>query len=187
MTSQEKNRKKFTVLFSEQMVQSAVARMAERISADCTGQDIVVIGILTGAFMFTADLARRLTVPASVDFIRASSYGSGTSSSGTVTIMQDIAIDIRGKQVLLLDSIIDTGTTLDRIAAHLQKKEPAAVRIAALLDKRGRRKISIPILYWGFTIGNEFVVGYGMDFQGACRCLPYIAVLPEPSKSMKSK
>jgi len=142
------------------------------------------VGLLKGSFIFASDLLRRLLVPYTIEFIAVSSY-EGTESSGNVKVKMDLNSDPIGKHVLVLEDLIDTGITLKWIKEHIASKSPASVRIACLLDKKERRKAEVLIDYCGWTCPDEFVVGYGMDFNGGYRCLPYVAVL-KPEAYAKS-
>lgn len=165
-------------LLTSEAIYSKVIELADRISSDYQGKEILAIGVLKGAFIFYADLIRALKVPVKVDFIIASSY-HGTDSSGEVKIKQEALEDIAGKDVLLIDDIIDTGTSLAYLRKLLLSKSPASLKICVLLDKKERRVVDVPIDYIGFEIPNEFVVGYGLDCDGRYRNLPYIAILKE--------
>jgi hypoxanthine phosphoribosyltransferase len=165
------------VLFDEQTIAQRVNVLASQISCDHRGKELVLICVLKGAALFTADLARRLTVPAKLDFVQAASYGSGTAPSGTVTIRKDIDITIEGKHVVIVDGIIDSGRTLDRLIRRYRELRPAGLKVAVLLNKQSRRAVDVPIDYSGFEIPDRFVVGYGMDSAEQYRNLPYIAAV----------
>ena len=165
------------ILFDEQIIAGKVRELAARISHDYAGKELVIIGILKGAVMFTADLMRCISLPATVEFIQATSYGSGTISSRAVAVKKDLNTDIKGKHVLLVDTIIDTGETMDCLMKKFSKKGPASLKAAALLDKRCRRIVEVPVAYRGFEIPDKFVVGYGMDLAEQYRNLPYIAAI----------
>jgi hypoxanthine phosphoribosyltransferase len=162
-------------LLSAEQIQEKVGELARRISEDYAGKEILAVGILKGSFMFFADLIRSIQVPVSIDFLLATSYIK-TASSGSVTVHYDIREEVDGKHVLLIDDIIDTGISLSQIREQVLAKKPASLRICALLDKKERRVIDTPIDYVGFEIPNQFVVGYGLDFENQYRNLPYIAV-----------
>lgn len=162
-------------LLSTEQIQEKVEELARRISEDYAGKEILAVGILKGSFMFFADLIRSIQVPVSIDFLLATSYIK-TASSGSVTVHYDIREEVQGKHVLLIDDIIDTGISLSQIREQVLAKKPASLRICALLDKKERRVIDTPIDYVGFQIPNQFVVGYGLDFENQYRNLPYIAV-----------
>ena len=165
------------ILFDEQAIERKVAELAAQISHDYGGKELVLVCILKGAALFTADLSRHLTIPAALDFVHVSSYGSATVSAGTITVNKDIDMDIRGKHVLLADGIIDTGNTMDFLLKRYRERGPASLKVAVLLDKHSRRTAAVHLDYRGFEIPDEFVVGYGMDCREKHRNLPYIAVL----------
>ncbi|RMG03797.1 MAG: hypoxanthine phosphoribosyltransferase [Nitrospirae bacterium] len=162
-------------LLGEQEIQKKVKELAESISEDFSEKEIVAIGILKGAFMFYADLIRQIRVPVTVDFILASSYLK-TETTGEVKIHADIREDIKGRDVLLVEDIVDTGITLNHLRERLLQRAPSTLKICALLDKKERRMVDVPIDYVGFEIPDEYVVGYGLDFDGKYRNMPYIAV-----------
>jgi hypoxanthine phosphoribosyltransferase len=168
------------VLLSKEEISSRVAEMAEEISRDYQGRELVLVGILKGAFVFLADLARRLRVPVEIDFVAVSSYGSDTESSGVVRIIKDLDLDIEGKHVLLVEDIVDTGLTLRYLTGMLRERGPASVEICALLNKPDARKVEIEVKYRGFEVPPLFVVGYGLDYAERYRQLPYVGVLEEP-------
>lgn len=165
------------ILFNEQAIEQKVAELAGRISHDYAGKELVLVCILKGAAIFAADLSRQLTVPVALDFVHVSSYGSATVSSRTMTVKKDIDIDIRGKNVLLVDGIVDTGDTVKYLAERYGERGPASIKVAALLDKRSRRTADVRLDYRGFEIPDVFVVGYGMDCGEKYRNLPYIAAI----------
>ncbi|MEO0130363.1 MAG: hypoxanthine phosphoribosyltransferase [candidate division WOR-3 bacterium] len=164
-------------LIDEEDIKKKVKELAERISQDYYNKDLVLIGILKGAFVFLADLMRNLTIPCKCDFIKVSSYGKGTESSGIVKIVADIFMTIQDKDILLVEDIVDTGLTLKYLIDYLSLKKPKTIKICALLDKPERHKIEVPIDYLGFTIPNKFVVGYGIDYDEKFRYLPYIGYI----------
>ena len=165
------------ILFDGQTIEQKVAELAAQISHDYAGKELVLICILKGAAIFAADLSRHVTIPVVLDFVQAASYGDSMLSSRSVTLKKDIDTDLRGRHVLLVDSIVDTGSTLHFLLNRLQERGPASIRVAALLDKRSRRTVDVPLDYRGFEIPDRFVVGYGMDFGEKYRNLPYIASL----------
>lgn len=165
------------ILISEEDIRSRVKVMAEQINKAYAGKDLVVIGILRGSVIFLADLVRQLDIPVSFDFMAVSSYGSSTESSGIVRINYDIKTDIRGRDVLIVEDIIDTGRTLHHLVELLISKQPASLKIATLLDKPDRRQVPVDVDFIGFTIPDEFVVGYGLDYANKYRNLPFIAIL----------
>lgn len=162
-------------LLTIEQIHERVEKMAERISNDYYGKEIIAVGILKGSFMFFADLVRALKIPVTVDFIVASSYLKSTST-GEVKIHYDIREDILNKHVLLIDDIIDTGISLNYIRERILSKGPASLKTCILLDKRERRIVDVPVDYLGFEVPNEFLVGYGLDYDNRYRNLPYIAI-----------
>ena len=165
------------MLVSEGQIAARVAELGQALARDYAQANPVLVGVLQGAVPFVADLMRGLPIDLTVDFLRASSYGSGTSSSGTVRLVADLAVDIADRHVLLVDDIVDTGHTLAALKRELEARRPRSVRTCVLLDKTGRRQIEVTIDYVGFTIPNVFVVGYGLDYDGLYRNLPYVAML----------
>jgi hypoxanthine phosphoribosyltransferase len=162
-------------LLTIEQINEKVLRLAERISNDYYGKEIIAVGILKGSFMFFADLVRALKIPVTVDFIIASSYLKSTST-GEVKIHYDIREDISNRHVILIDDIIDTGISLNYIRERILSKGPASLKTCILLNKRERRIVDVPIDYLGFEVPNEFLVGYGLDYDNKYRNLPYIAV-----------
>jgi hypoxanthine phosphoribosyltransferase len=165
------------ILFDEQTIARKVKELADRISKDYAGKDLVLVCILKGAVVFMADLMRCLTMPVVIDFIRAKSYGVSTVPSRNIVITKDIETDIMGKHVLLVDTIIDTGETLDCLFKKLREKGPASLEAVVLVDKKPRRTVEVPLAYRGFEIPDTFVVGYGVDCAEQYRNLPYIAAI----------
>ena len=165
------------MLFDEQTIAKKVKELADRISADYIGKDLVLICILKGAVVFMADLMRRISMPVMVDFVRAASYGVSTEPSRNIVITKDIETDIKGKHVLLVDTIIDTGETLYCLLEKMKGKGPASLDAVVLLDKKPRRTVEVALAYKGFEIPDVFVVGYGVDCAEQYRNLPYIAVV----------
>jgi hypoxanthine phosphoribosyltransferase len=161
---------------SARRLQSRVRALGRAIRADYAGRDLVLVGILKGSFVFMADLARAIRLPLTCDFMRVSSY-SGTRSTGKIRMEFDLSHPIRGKDVLLVEDIVDTGWTLDHVLRQLRRKKPSSLRLAALLHKPDRMRVQVPIDYLGFRIPDRFVVGYGLDFDGRYRNLPHLAVL----------
>jgi hypoxanthine phosphoribosyltransferase len=170
------------LLLSEKEIQSQVGTLARKISRDFSGREVLLIGVLKGAFIFMADLARKMTTPVKMDFIRLASYGSETQSSGKVKITKDLEIPLRGKDVLVVEDIIDTGITLRHLLKRLQARRPRSLKVVALLDKPGRRKVDLQADYVGFQIENHFVVGYGLDCAEEYRNLRGIYVLEKNSE-----
>ena len=166
------------ILIDEQVLQSRILELAMEIEAHYRDvEDLLLICVLKGAFMFLADLSRALKRPHQLDFMGVSSYGAGTESSGAVQILLDLKQDIGNQHVLIVEDIIDSGRTLDYMRRNLMARSPASLRIVTLLDKPERREVDVPVDYTGFDIPNEFVVGYGLDFAEIYRNLPYIAIL----------
>jgi hypoxanthine phosphoribosyltransferase len=163
------------VLIPPGRLQQRVAELAAEIEADYAGQPLVLVGVLRGVICFMADLMRLLHLHTDIDFLAISSYGSDEETG--VRIVKDLEEDVGGRHVLLVEDIVDTGMTLNRVLAHLEAKGPASLRVCALLDKRARRLIEVPLHYVGFEIPDEFVVGYGLDFRQRYRNLPFIAVV----------
>lgn len=171
------------VLLTASQIEAKVKEMGRKISQDFAGQSLVVIGILKGAIIFLSDLVRAITVPITLDFIAVSSYGASTSSSGAVRILKDLDTEIEGKNVLLVEDIVDTGLTLRYLSDNLRARKPAIFKTCTFLDKPSRREVDVQLDYNGFTIPDVFVVGYGLDFAERYRQLPFIAVLkPEAYK-----
>jgi len=162
-------------LLTTNQIQSKVKKLAERISRDYAGKDILAIGILKGAFMFFSDLVRAISIPLKLDFVIASSYVR-TDTSGEVKIFYDIREDVAGKDVLIIDDIVDSGITLNHVRENILEKGPGSLKVCVFLDKLERRVVPVPLDYVGFEIPNEFVVGYGLDYEGQFRNLPYISV-----------
>jgi len=167
------------ILIDEERLRTRVAELGEEISADYAGKEVLLIGVLKGAVFFMADLMRRLDVPCEVDFMAISSYGDSTDSSGVVRILKDLDINIDGRDVLVVEDIIDSGLTLSYLIRNLEAREPASLEVCALLTKPDRREIEVPVRYVGFEIPNRFVIGYGLDFGERYRNLPYVAVLSD--------
>jgi hypoxanthine phosphoribosyltransferase len=168
------------VLVRSEDLQRRVAELGAEISRDYEGRDLVMIGVLKGAVLFIADLMRHLTVPCEVDFMAVSSYGSSTDSSGVVRILKDLEAPIDGRDVLIVEDIIDSGLTLQYLLRNLRARTPGSLEVCALLTKPERRKVDLPIRYVGFEIPNRFAIGYGLDHAEKFRNLPYVAVLADP-------
>jgi hypoxanthine phosphoribosyltransferase len=166
------------VLISEEEIRAKVRELGAQISGDYAGRSVTLVSVLKGSLPFMADLMRAIDVPVQIDLMEVSSYGGATTeSSGLVRILKDLSSSISGRDVLIVEDIIDTGLTLNYLLRYLRGKNPASLRICALLDKPARRLVEIPIDYTGFTIPDEFVVGYGLDFGEFYRNLPFIGVL----------
>src|SRR5205814_10331794 len=161
------------VLIDRDALQRRIAELGEEISADYAGRDLLLVGVLKGAVFFMADLMPGLTIPCEIDFMAISSYGDSTDSSGVVRILKDLDINIEGRDVLVVEDIIDSGLTLSYLMRNLEAREPASLEICALLTKPERREIEVPVRYVGFEIPNRFVIGYGLDFGERYRNLPY--------------
>jgi len=166
------------VLVSEQEIQAKVAQLGQRISQNYAGEEILLIGLLRGAIVFVSDLMRAISIPVRLDFIGISSYGVSTES-GAVRLVMDLETDIAGRHVLVVEDIVDTGKTLSYLLENLKARQPASLRVCALLDKPERRTVPIDIDYVGFEIPDKFVVGYGLDFAEGYRNLPFVGVLKE--------
>jgi hypoxanthine phosphoribosyltransferase len=167
-------------LIDEHTLRDRVAELGAEVSADYVGKELTLVGVLKGAVFFMADLMRHLTIPCEVDFMAISSYGDSTDSSGVVRILKDLDINIEGRDVLVVEDIIDSGLTLSYLMRTLEARQPASLEICALLTKPSRREIEVPVRYTGFEIPNEFVIGYGLDYAERYRNLPYVGVL-DPS------
>jgi hypoxanthine phosphoribosyltransferase len=162
-------------IFTVEQIQNRVRELAEMISRDYEGKDLLAVGILRGAFMFLSDLVRAIQVPLTVDFIIASSYMK-ESTTGEVRVHYDVREDVTDKDVLLIEDIVDTGITLNHVRERVLLKRPRSLRICTFLNKKDKRVVDIPLDYVGFDIPNQFVVGYGLDYDNRFRNLPYIAV-----------
>lgn len=167
------------VLLSEEKIREKVNELAKIIENDYKGQDILLVGILKGASVFVADLMRAIKLDANIDFMSVSSYGSGTTSSGTVKILKDLDVDIDGKNVLIVEDIIDSGATLRNLYDTLMTRNPKSLKLCTLLDKPSRRKVQINVDYVGFVIEDKFIVGYGIDYNEKYRNLPYIGIVED--------
>ncbi|HWK08940.1 MAG TPA: hypoxanthine phosphoribosyltransferase [Vicinamibacterales bacterium] len=167
-----------TVLISEEQIRERIASLASEIERDyAAGEEIHLVGVLKGGFMFMADLVRAMTPRVSMDFMAVSSYGKGTKSSGQVMVLKDVDSSLEGRNVIIVEDIVDTGLTLHYLQDILKARAPQSVRTACLLSKPSRRKVDVQVDYIGFTIEDHFVVGYGLDYAEQYRNLPYIAVL----------
>ena len=165
------------VLYTQQQIAGRVRELAAEIERDHRGKELVLVGVLKGAFMFVSDLARQIDLPLSVDFIGLSSYGEETESSGVVKITSDLTRPIESKHVIIVEDIVDTGRTLQKIIQLLATRNPKSVKICALLKKKIPGNAGIPVDYLGFTIDDHFVVGYGLDYAESYRNLPFIGIL----------
>lgn len=165
------------VMLSEEEVDKRISELGAKISEDYAGKEVFLICILKGASFFACELAKRITVPVAIDFMKVSSYGSGTVSTGEIKIINDLNDSIEGKDVIIVEDIIDSGNTLNLLPKELMKRNPASIRLCTLLDKPSRREVEVAVDYTGFAIPDEFVVGYGLDFDQKYRNLPYIGVV----------
>lgn len=168
-----------SILFDRHRIESRVRELAAEISRDYEGKDLVIVAILKGAFIFLADLARHISVSHVIDFARLASYGSGAESSGVAEIRMDMEVPVQGRDVLIVEDIIDTGTTIAFFAERLKGKDPRSLRTCTLIDKKERRKTEFHADYVGFSVHRGFIVGYGLDYDEQYRCLPDIYVLDE--------
>ncbi|HHW68154.1 MAG: hypoxanthine phosphoribosyltransferase [Epulopiscium sp.] len=167
------------ILFTEEEIAVKVKELGQQISEDYRGEDLTVVGILKGSNIFMGDLIRKIDIPLSIDFMVVSSYGQSTESSGVVKVLKDLEYSIEGKNILIVEDIIDTGLTLDYLKENLLRRKPKSLKICTLLDKPARRKVDLKVDYVGFEIPDAFIVGYGIDYAEKYRNLPYIAVLKE--------
>jgi hypoxanthine phosphoribosyltransferase len=166
-----------SVIYTEEQIAQRVAEMAADISRDYSGKTVLLVAVLRGAALFLADLAREITTPVELDFMAVSSYGSSTKSSGVVRILKDLDENISGRDVLVIEDILDTGLTLKYLLKNLASRKPASLEVATLLSKEGKQRVPISCRYIGFEIPDEFVVGYGLDYSEQYRNLPYIGIL----------
>ncbi|MCB5268101.1 MAG: hypoxanthine phosphoribosyltransferase [Candidatus Cloacimonetes bacterium] len=167
------------VLFDERRIQNRIREIGQSINTDYEDKVPVIIGVLKGGFIFLSDLVRAITIPVEIDFLAISSYGAGTSSSGVVKIRKDIDVELTGRDVIIVEDIVDSGLSLQYIKDYIWKHKPASLRTCVLLDKPEAHKIETSFEYVGFEVGNEFVVGYGLDYGERYRNLPYIGILKE--------
>ena len=165
------------VLFSEEQLKNRVREIAQQITADYQGKEIMLISVLRGSFVFMADLCRAIDLPCTLDFMAVSSYGKGTKSSGQVQITKDLSEDISDRHMIVVEDILDSGNTLSYLLKILENRHPASIRLCTLLDKPDRRVKPVEVHYSGFTIPDAFVVGYGLDYAEKYRNLPYIGIL----------
>ena len=170
---------KIDVLIPEEDIRKRISEMAAELSEKYKGEEVLLVGILTGSVFFLADLAQKMTIPVEIDFMAASSYGSGTESSGRVLITKDLARSIEGDHVIIVEDIVDTGQTLHLLTEMLIERNPASLELAVLLNKPSRRKVCLDADYVGFDIPDAFVVGWGLDYDQKYRDLPYIGVIKE--------
>ena len=166
-----------SVMISEEQINERVRELGAEISADYQGQTVLLVAVLRGAAIFLADLSRAMTVPVELDFMAVSSYGSSTKSSGVVRILKDLDEQIEGRNVLVVEDILDTGLTLKYLLKNLASRKPRSLEVVALLSKEGKQRVPISCKYVGFDVPDEFVVGYGLDYAERYRNLPYVGVL----------
>ena len=167
------------ILISRDEIAKAINRLACEIQRDYQGKQPLLIGILKGSFVFMADLIRQLDLPLELDFVRLSSYGSARESSGKVRVVQGVKTSIKGRDVLVVEDIVDTGITISFLLDYLKKKKPASLKLCTLTDKPSRRRVTVPIDYLGFSVPNKFIVGYGLDCDEKFRNLPHIYTLED--------
>ena len=167
------------VMLSQGEIENKVTELAKQIEKDYEGQDLLLVGILKGASVFVADLMRKINLNVNIDFMSVSSYGSGTVSSGTVKILKDLDVDIKDKNVLIVEDIIDSGITLRNLYDTLMTREPRSLKLCTLLNKPARKKVDVNVDYVGFVIEDKFIVGYGIDYDEKYRNLSYIAIVED--------
>ncbi|MHC1719457.1 MAG: hypoxanthine phosphoribosyltransferase [Clostridiaceae bacterium] len=167
------------ILYTEEKLKGIIKELGKKISEDYQGKELILVGILKGSILFMADLIRTITIPCKMDFMAVSSYGSSSESSGIVRILKDLDFVIENKNVLIVEDIIDSGTTLSYLLDYLKRRNPQSIQIACLLNKPDRRKVDIPVKYTGFEVPDFFLVGYGLDYAEKYRNLPYIGILKE--------
>ena len=165
------------ILLTEEQIQNRVRELGQEITRDYKGKAPLFVGVLKGCFVFMSDLMRSVDLPAAVDFMVVSSYGKGTKTTGAVKIIKDLSQDVEGRDVVIVEDILDTGVTLNYLSQYLRNRRPASVTIATLLDKPERRRADVQAKYVGFTVPDAFVVGYGLDYAETYRNLPYIGIL----------
>lgn len=166
-----------SVLLTEEQIQARVAELAQQIAQDYHNQYPLLVGVLKGSIVFLSDLMREIQIPLEIDLLCVSSYGHSARTSGELTLLKDLTADVRGRHVLLVEDIVDSGVTLARLVALLGQRQPASLRVCALLSKPARREVEVEVAYTGFDIPDEFVVGYGLDYAERFRWLRYVAVL----------
>lgn len=170
------SRSRIYPLLTYPQIQERTAELGAQLAADYAGKDLVVIGLLNGVYQFFADLTRHTDLDFEVTFMQVASYGGGTQSTGEVKILHDLDRSIRGRHALIVEDIVDTGLTLNKVRKLLMDREPASLKTCSLLDKPSRRRVEVPVEYVGFTIEDHFVVGYGLDLDGKYRNLPYVGI-----------
>ncbi len=178
-----------TVLLSEDQIRQRVKELGRQISGDYAGESLLFVGILKGAAVFLADLIREVDLPVDYDFVAISSYGSDTQSSGVVRLLKDLEHGVSGRHVIIVEDIVDTGWTLrmSYIVENIKSRGAASVKVCTLLDKPSRRQVEVTIDYRGFEVEDLFVIGYGLDYDGQYRNLPYVGVLPNPPQQSSKK
>ncbi len=167
------------ILASEEEIRAMTAELGARITNDYKGKELLLIGVLKGGFIFMADLVRQIHLPVTVDFIAVSSYGSSTKTSGVVRLVKDVDVPLAGKHVIIVEDIIDTGLTLTHLKELFKTRNPLSVKICTAFDKPSRRKVDLKAEYTGITVPDEYVIGYGLDYDGVMRNLPQLYVLNE--------
>ncbi len=167
------------VLCTEQQLQEKIAELGAAITKDYQGKDLLMVSILKGSVMVMADLMRAVDLPMQIDFMNVSSYGAGTETKGSVKILKDLDVDIKGKNLLIVEDILDSGVTLHNLMNMLQQRNPASIEICALFSKPSRRKVDVKAKYIGYEIPDAFIVGYGLDYDEEFRNLPYVGILKE--------
>jgi hypoxanthine phosphoribosyltransferase len=173
--------KNFTQYISRQEIETLVETLAYQINQDYAGKELLLVGVLKGAILFLADLVRHIQCPTEIEFVRLSSYGKARTSSGTVTLLKDIHVDISNKHVLIVEEIIDSGRTLKFLFERIKSARPASVEIVTLLDKSSKRVVDVPVKYVGRKIEDQFLIGYGLDLEEHCRNLPDVYYLKYPN------
>jgi len=167
------------VLFTEEQLKGKMAELGAAITKDYAGKDLLLVSILKGSVIVMADLMREVDLPAQIDFMNVSSYGGGTETKGSVKILKDLDVDIKGKDVLIVEDILDSGVTLHNLIGMLEQRQPASIAICTLFSKPARRKVEVEAKYIGYEIPDAFIVGYGLDYAEKYRNLPYVGVLKE--------
>ncbi|MGZ8385812.1 MAG: hypoxanthine phosphoribosyltransferase [Nitrospira sp.] len=169
-------------IVTQEQMRSRIRELGRQISADYAGKDLVLVGVLKGAYAFFADLARAIRIPVQVDFIIVTSYGTQAKTSGKVKLVTELTEKIKNRDVLLVEDIVDSGLTIQYLTKALAKQKPRSIKVCTLLSKPERRVVDVPLQYIGFRIPNQYVVGYGLDYQQQYRNLPYLAVLDQPNQ-----
>jgi hypoxanthine phosphoribosyltransferase len=167
------------VLYNEDQLNDKIRQMGAKISNDYSGKELILIGVLKGSVVFMSDLIKQITIPCKMDFMAVSSYGSSTETSGVVRILKDLDFDIQGKDVLIVEDIIDSGVTLKYLMKYLSARKPSSLEIICLLNKPSRRTVDIDVKYLGYNVPDYFLVGFGLDFAEKYRNLPYVGILKE--------